>query len=138
MSVTSFVRQIVQRFADFVSPPARDLCTPRELERTILRERSRADRSGGQFAVVSFFPNRGPSDRRTLLPLVDHLKRRSRTVDDLGRTQDNQLCLVLAGCSPEAASHLAVASCRENTWTSNQNEPASRTLRRSPAGEAAK
>ena len=113
MSANSFIRNLVQRVADFVTPPARDLCAPRELERAIQRERSRADRSGGQFAVVSFFPNHGRSDRRTLLPLVDLLKRRSRSVDDLGWTHDNHLCLVLADCSPEAASHLAVERCRE-------------------------
>ena len=140
MSVTSFVRQLVQRVADYVSPPGHDLCAPRELERSIHRERSRADRSGGQFAVVSFFPNHGRSDRRTLLPLVDHLKRRSRSVDELGWTQENQLCLVLADCSPKAASQLAVASCREfssarltlaftlyhyaaNTGTGNESKP---------------
>lgn len=113
MAVNKFVRRLVQRVADFVSPPARDLCAPRELEQAIQRERSRVDRTQGQFAVVSFFPNHGRSDRRRLLPLVDHLKRRSRTVDDLGWSHDNKLCLVLANCSPAAAANLAAEMCRD-------------------------
>jgi lipopolysaccharide/colanic/teichoic acid biosynthesis glycosyltransferase len=112
VSLNASIRRLIQRVNDYLAPPAFGLGQPGELEQAIRRERSRADRTGSQFAVVSFFANGGQHDRRLLLPLVEHLKHRSRSVDDLGWSHDDKLWLILTNCSEEAAANLASEQCR--------------------------
>jgi hypothetical protein len=109
----SIVSRLLQRVSNVVNPPLYGLCAPSELDYAIRRERSRSDRTSGHFTVVSFFASDGRRDRRVLLPLANHLRRRTRSTDDLGWSREDQLCLILADCSTEQAASLASEQCRD-------------------------
>ena len=93
--------------------PIGGLCHPDELEEVIRRERSRADRTGGEFAVITFSSSAPQRDPNFFRPLIKHLQDRSRAVDELGWNHDGTLWHILSNCSKEAAASIATRLCNQ-------------------------
>lgn len=113
MALHQFLQRLFRYGTDHWLPQVRDLREPHELSRVIRRERSRADRTAGEFAVITFGPNKPHQDLRVLYPLIEHLQHRSRSIDDLGWSSDNKLWFILPNCSRVAADYLSRTLCRK-------------------------
>lgn len=111
--LVSIVRRLLDRVGKSADARLDGVCTPAELDAAVRRERSRSDRTGGRFAVVRFLASTCDRNRRALLPLANHLRLRSRSIDDLGWSRENHLCLILAECQREHATSLAATLCRD-------------------------
>lgn len=84
-----------------------------EAMQTVLdRERSRADRTGSEFSMLTFSTAGEESGKpKTLGLLAEFLKYRSRSIDDVGWAGDRQVWFVLPNCPADAAAKVANEIC---------------------------
>lgn len=108
------------------------LCGPEELERALRRERSRADRTSGEFAVITFSSGAASPDPSALYPLIEHIQERSRSIDELGWNEDGTLWHILPHCSEPSAASIATTLCQN---FSTPNQPIVFTLYHYSAGQ---
>jgi len=103
------VRKIVGEVAG--SEPAA-LNPPGRFRNILERERARADRTGDEFSLVTFFPQEHESDRVAVARLVKILKRRLRSTDEIGWLDKRHVGVVLPGTPARGAWKVADDVCQ--------------------------
>jgi len=81
----------------------RQVHAPRHFAWILERERSRADRTGIGFSLITFRPRSEAKGRATLAQLVRILRQRLRCTDDLGWHAEDELGAALAHTDPDGA-----------------------------------
>src|SRR4051812_10206025 len=92
--------------------PAQLLASACDLSTTVCRERARADRSGGEFSVVTFTANAQSAESNALCQIAKHLSRRARIIDQFGWTEEGRLWLLLPNCPADAGATIARDICK--------------------------
>src|SRR3954470_15502256 len=92
--------------------PAQRLASASDLSTTVCRERARADRSGGEFSVVTFTANAQSAESNALFQIAKHLSSRARIIDQFGWTEEGRLWLLLPNCPADAAATIARDICK--------------------------
>src|SRR4051794_7700757 len=106
MKLTEHLRGFSRLFAGLVRAPQRP-STPREFSAMVCRERARADRSGGDFSVVTFRGGSSPGEADVLRRVAKHLAERARIIDQYGWNGESAVWLLLPHCPPTAAEKIA-------------------------------
>jgi lipopolysaccharide/colanic/teichoic acid biosynthesis glycosyltransferase len=88
------------------------LHTVEQLQRILVRERARADRTGDRFAVVAFAPRERQGARATWHCLARIFGERLRLTDDAGWLDEQRLAAVLPGTDAAGAWTVADELCR--------------------------
>ncbi|MBN1837675.1 MAG: sugar transferase, partial [Spirochaetales bacterium] len=78
-----------------------------DFDMLIRRERARADRSGSEFSLVVYPLEHGPRPQRILRTLEEALRRRVRSIDEIGWFQEGVLGVLLPTTGPEGAQTFA-------------------------------
>lgn len=86
---------------------------------SLARERVRADRSGGEFALLMFTPRDLRNARKTNARLARALRRRLRGADEAGWFDDERIAVILPGTSAGGAWDLADDVCQTFPLRSN-------------------
>lgn len=100
-------RLILRMFA-----PAQLLVSASDLSTTVCRERARADRSGGEFSVVTFTASAQSAEGNALIQIAKHLSSRARIIDQFGWTEEGRLWLLLPNCPADAGATIARDICK--------------------------
>jgi lipopolysaccharide/colanic/teichoic acid biosynthesis glycosyltransferase len=82
-----------------------------QLRQVLERERTRADRTGDPFSLLTLTPQRGCFELATSLRLAKFLKRRLRLTDDAGWLDDRRIGVVLAHTPAQGAWRVADDIC---------------------------
>src|SRR5690348_9622908 len=72
----------------------------RDFSKMVCRERARADRSGGDFSVLTFRAQTNARESRVLPQLAKHLAERARIIDQYGWNGASAVWLLLPHCPP--------------------------------------
>lgn len=88
------------------------LLDPHEFDAMLARERSRADRAGSRFSVLTLSMSAEQLQLADLNTIAEVFRKRRRATDLTGRTQDGRIGIVLPDTTREQAEILA-ASLRE-------------------------
>jgi lipopolysaccharide/colanic/teichoic acid biosynthesis glycosyltransferase len=86
---------------------------PDQMRRILVRERSRADRTGERLALVSFAPRCPEAERATPVLLAKILRARLRSTDEVGWLDDRRVAVVLPTTSAAGAWKVADDVCLE-------------------------
>jgi lipopolysaccharide/colanic/teichoic acid biosynthesis glycosyltransferase len=133
MTIYSRLRRFLHSRSANVPPAVAGLCGPEEFEKALRRERSRADRTSDEFAVITFSSADPSGNSSSLYPLIEHLQGRSRSIDELGWSHDGSLWHILPHCSEQAAASIATTLCKN---FSSENSPVVYTLYHYSADES--
>jgi lipopolysaccharide/colanic/teichoic acid biosynthesis glycosyltransferase len=77
----------------------------------VCRERARADRSGGDFSVVTFRAEGCPDESPILRRIAKHLAERARIIDQYGWNGEDAVWLLLPHCPSDAGEKIAQDVC---------------------------
>src|SRR5438477_4867360 len=87
------------------------LLTPEQMNIAIQRESARADRNGGEFALVLFRAHRSARHTLATLRLAKTVLRRVRATDDIGWYDQEHIAALLPDTSPPGAWRFADQVC---------------------------
>jgi|tagenome__1003787_1003787.scaffolds.fasta_scaffold20864293_2 lipopolysaccharide/colanic/teichoic acid biosynthesis glycosyltransferase len=110
MTLINSIRRLPRLFFRLVAP-AQLLASPSDLNTTVCRERARADRSGGEFSIVTFTSNAQSAESKALRQIAKHLSGRARIIDQFGWTENGRLWLLLPNCPADAGATIAREIC---------------------------
>jgi len=85
----------------------------RDFTKMVCRERARADRSGGDFSVVTFRAGTTAAESEILRRIAKHLSERARIIDQYGWNGDSAVWLLLPHCPADAAEKIAQDVCKQ-------------------------
>lgn len=94
-----------------------DLLTPDQTRLALERERNRAERTGTELSVVTFFAPASDSQRSSLFSLAHTLKSRLRNTDEIGRLSEHQVCAMLLA-TPQAIAEKVIEKVLDQLPTS--------------------
>src|SRR3954469_15811461 len=106
MTLITNIRRLSRSFFRLFAP-VQLLASSCDLSTTVCRERARADRSGGEFSVVTFTANAQSAESNALSQIAKHLSSRTRIIDQYGWTGKEQLWLLLPNCPADAGAIIA-------------------------------
>jgi lipopolysaccharide/colanic/teichoic acid biosynthesis glycosyltransferase len=112
MTFSTQIRRL-PRFFNRLFSPAQLLASPSDFTTTVCRERARADRSGGEFSIVTFTANVQSAKGNALRRIAKHLSRRARIIDQFGWTDKGRLWLLLPNCPADAGAKIARDICEQ-------------------------
>src|SRR3954462_4044530 len=101
------------RFFRRSTGPARYEASRRDFGKMVCRERARADRSGGDFSVLTFRVGPTMDDSPVLRRIAKHLSERARIIDQYGWSGDSAVWLLLPHCPAGAAEKIAQDVCQQ-------------------------
>jgi lipopolysaccharide/colanic/teichoic acid biosynthesis glycosyltransferase len=109
-----FLKMMVAVRRVFRAAPPDDagvLCPPQQLQRVLVRERSRAERTGEPLSVVTFTPRLPERRAAAVACLAQALRARLRITDDAGWLDEQDICAVLPATTAEGAWKVADDIC---------------------------
>jgi lipopolysaccharide/colanic/teichoic acid biosynthesis glycosyltransferase len=110
MNLMAIIRRLSRVFSGMFAP-AQLLASACDLSTTVCRERARADRSGGEFSVVTFTANAQSAESNALYQIAKNLSGRARIIDQFGWTEEGRLWLLLPNCPADAGATIARDIC---------------------------
>src|SRR5689334_17791040 len=99
------------RLFSWSSVAVRHEASRRDFSRMVCRERARADRSGGDFSVLTFRAQPIAGESQVLRQIAKHMAERARIIDQYGWNGESAIWLLLPHCPPDAAEKIAHDIC---------------------------
>src|SRR3954471_17970954 len=112
MALRHYLRRLPRLFSRSAGPALHDAAR-RDFTRMVCRERARADRSGGDFSVVTFRADTTAAELEILRRIAKHLSERARIIDQYGWNGDSAVWLLLPHCPADAAGKIAQDVCQQ-------------------------
>src|SRR3954471_22793761 len=112
MALRHYLRRLPRLFSRSAGPALHDAAR-RDFTRMVCRERARADRSGGDFSVVTFRADTTAAELEILRRVAKHLSERARIIDQYGWNGDSAVWLLLPHCPAVAAGKIAQDICQK-------------------------
>src|SRR3954465_4371025 len=106
MMLQKYLERLPRFFRRSVGP-ARYEASRRDFGKMVCRERARADRSGGDFSVLTFRVQPSAAEAQLLRQIAKHLSERARIIDQYGWNGDSAVWLLLPHCPADAAEKIA-------------------------------
>src|SRR3954447_3744766 len=106
MALRHYLRRLPRLFSRSAGPRLHDGAR-RDFTKMVCRERARADRSGGDFSVVTFRAGTTAAESEILRQIAKHLSERARIIDQYGWNGDSAVWLLLPHCPADAAEKIA-------------------------------